>query len=344
MTPTVDFTVPSDLEASAPPEESGKGRDQVRLMVGRRSTGEIVDDVFALLPKYLKAGDVLVINTSMTIPAAVPGRTSDGREVVIHFSSPVPAGGWLVEVRSPAGFGTVPGPDLEPQGIELVGDARLRLVAHASGTDRLWQAEVDVGASLLGYLDRYGGPVRYGYSTGPWPLRSYQTVYAQQPGSAEMPSAGRPFTAELLTALTVQGVAVMPVVLHAGVASLEAGEHPGLERCTVPAVTATVVNALKAEGGRVVAVGTTSTRALETAVDSDGVINPFDGYTDIVIGPDRLPKVIDGLLTGWHEPRASHLDLVEALAGPGLTGRMYERALAEGYRWHEFGDSCLILP
>lgn len=344
MTPTVDFTLPSDLEASAPPEESGRGRDQVRLMVGSRSTGEIVDDSFPLLPKYVTAGDVLVINTSKTLPAAVPGCTSDGQEVVIHFSSPMPDGGWTVEVRTPAGFGTLPGPELDPQKIELPGGAHLNLLARVSGTARLWRASMQVGGSVLGYLDRNGGPVRYGYAAGPWPLQSYQTVYALQPGSAEMPSAGRPFTTELLTALSAGGVAIMPIVLHAGVASLEAGEHPGPERCVVSVETASIVNALKAQGGRVVAVGTTSTRALETATDSRGTVHPFDGYTELVIGPDRRPRVVDGLLTGWHEPRASHLDLVEAVAGPSLTQRMYERAITEGYRWHEFGDSCLVLP
>lgn len=355
MTPTIDFTVPAALEASSPPEESGKRRDQVRLMVGARSTGQIVDDLFALLPRHLQAGDVLVINTSRTLPAAVPGRTADGQEVVVHFSSPTPEGGWTVEVRTPAGFGTLPGPDLEPQAIHLPDNARIWIIGHPAGTRRLWQATVDfngggpgalplAGRDLIAYLDTYGGPIRYGYSAGPWPLQSYQNVYARHPGSAEMPSAGRPLTFELLSALSASGVAVMPIVLHSGVASLEIGERPGPERCVVPSATATVVNALKSAGGRVVAVGTTSTRALETAADLSGVVHPFDGHTDVVIGPDRGPRVVDGLITGWHEPRASHLDLVEALAGPELTGRMYERALAEGYRWHEFGDSCLVLP
>lgn len=355
MTPTIDFTVPPALEANSPPEESGRRRDQVRLMVGSRSTGRIVDDLFPSLSSHLRAGDVLVINTSRTLPAAVPGRTADGQKVVVHFSSPISEGGWTVEIRTPAGFGTGPGPELEPQMISLPDDARIWLTAHPAGTKRLWRATVDLNGGgpgalplasndLIGYLDTQGGPIRYGYSAGPWPLQSYQTVYARHPGSAEMPSAGRPFTLELLTTLSASGVAVLPIVLHAGVASLEVGEHPGPERCVVPSATATALNALRNDGGRVVAVGTTSTRALETAADRGGVVRPFDGYTDLVIGPDRSPRVVDGLITGWHEPLASHLDLVEALAGSELTARMYERALAEGYRWHEFGDSCLILP
>jgi S-adenosylmethionine:tRNA ribosyltransferase-isomerase len=344
MTPTVDFVLPSDLEATSPPEELGKRRDQVRLMVGRRSTGRITDDVFSMLPSYLKAGDVLVINTSRTLPAAVPGRTADGQSVMIHFSTLTSDGQWIVEVRTPAGFGTLPGPMLEPQRVDLPRDARVNLLARVPGSHRLWLSAVNVRGDLLTYLDENGGPIRYGYAAGPWPLQTYQTVYARQPGSAEMPSAGRPFTSDLLAALSAAGVAVVPVVLHAGVASIEVGEPPGTERFSVPPTTAAVVNTLRGTGGRVIAVGTTSTRALESAAAADGKVIPTDGHTDLVIGPDRPPRVVDGLVTGWHEPRATHLDLVETVAGPELTKRMYGRALSEGYRWHEFGDSCLILP
>jgi S-adenosylmethionine:tRNA ribosyltransferase-isomerase len=218
------------------------------------------------------------------------------------------------------------------------------LIDHPEGTNRLWYASFDGELDAMNYLDLYGGPIRYGYASGAWPLQAYQTVYARQPGSVEMPSAGRPFTADLLAAVSARGAAVVPVVLHAGVASVESGEPPGRERCIVPDSTADVINALKRRGGRILAVGTTSTRAIESAAGPTGDVTGFDGYTDLVISADRPVRVVDALLTGWHEPLASHLDLVEAVAGVELTERMYSRALAEGYLWHEFGDSCLILP
>jgi S-adenosylmethionine:tRNA ribosyltransferase-isomerase len=344
MTPVLDFELPPGLEASVPPEEQGTERDQVRLMVGHRSTGEIVDDVFASLPGYLRSGDALVINTSATIPAALTAVTASGREVVVHLSTRLEEGLWTVEVREPAGFGSLPGPDLDPQLLILPGEGEIKLLSHPEYSRRMWFAAVRVPGDLQAYLLEHGRPIRYRYAAAPWNLDAYQNVYAREPGSAEMPSAGRPFTTDLLASLVAAGVVVLPIVLHAGVASLELGEQPAPEQRRVPLATASAINALRADGGRVIAVGTTVTRALESATDIDGTVRPVDGLTDIVIGPDRPTRVVDGLITGWHEPRASHLELVEAVAGPSLATSMYERALARGYLWHEFGDSCLILP
>lgn len=344
MTPVVDFELPPGLEASVPPEEQGTPRDQVRLMVANRSNGDIVDDVFTSLPGYLRPGDALVINTSATIPAALPAMKADGEEVVVHLSTRIEEGLWTVEVRKPAGFGSLPGPGLQPQALSLPEGGEVRLMTHPEQSNRMWFAELRVPGDLFEYLGHYGRPIRYRYAAAPWDLDAYQTVYAREPGSAEMPSAGRPFTTELMVSLVARGIVILPIVLHAGVASLELGEHPSPEQRWVPVATASAINALRTDGGRVIAVGTTVTRALESAADVDGTVRPAEGLTDIVIGPNRPPRVVDGLITGWHEPKASHLELVEAVAGPSLTARMYERALATRYLWHEFGDSCLILP
>ena len=344
MTRVLDFDLPPDLEANVPPEEQGTMRDQVRLMVGYRSNGDIVDDVFASLPSYLRSGDALVINTSATIPAALMATTRDQQEVLVHLSTRLDEGLWTVELREPAGFGSLPGPDLDPQLLSLPGDGVVRLLSHPDYSKRMWFAEVRVPGDLNAFLAEHGHPIRYRYAAAPWNLDAYQTVYANEPGSVEMPSAGRPFTTELLATLVAAGVMVLPIVLHAGVASLELGEKPAPEHRRVPAATASAVNALRTGGGRVIAVGTTVTRALESAADIDGTVRPAEGLTDVVIGPDRPTRVVDGLITGWHEPRASHLELVEAVAGFSLAARMYERALSSGYLWHEFGDSCLILP
>jgi S-adenosylmethionine:tRNA ribosyltransferase-isomerase len=208
---------------------------------------------------------------------------------------------------------------------------------------RLWVAALKLPAELERFLSDHGRPIRYGTAAEPRLIEDYQTVYATEPGSAEMPSAGRPFTRELLIALMAKGVAVLPLVLHSGVASFEVGEPPAEERYRVPASTAAVANSLRSIGGRIVAIGTTVVRALETVVDHQGLVHPGEGYTDLVVTPDRRLKSVDGLLTGWHEPGASHLDMVEAFAGLDLSEKLYEEGLATGYLWHEFGDICLIL-
>ena len=213
-----------------------------------------------------------------------------------------------------------------------------------AGQARLWRARprIDGGVSL--FLTRHGRPIRYAYVPRPWPLPEYQTVFAREPGSAEMPSAGRPFTAQVVTDLVTRGVALAPIVLHTGVSSQEPGEPPQPERFRVPEATARLVNVTREAGGRVIAVGTTVTRALESAAGPDGSVRAGQGWTDLVLGPARPARAVTGLVTGWHAPGASHLALLAAVAGTDLVERAYAEAVRSGYRWHEFGDSCLLLP
>jgi S-adenosylmethionine:tRNA ribosyltransferase-isomerase len=214
------------------------------------------------------------------------------------------------------------------------------------GGNRLWRARVDHG-DVRDVLDRLGRPIAYGYLDQRYPLAAYQSVFGARPGSAEMPSAGRPFTTGLVTRMLVRGVAVAPVTLHTGVSSQEAGEAPQPERFAVPAATARMVNATREAGGRVVAVGTTVTRALESAVEVTPAghrVVPVSGWTERVISPSHPARVVTGLVTGWHDPHASHLLLVESVAGPDLTQAAYDAAVAGGYLWHEFGDAALLLP
>ena len=199
-------------------------------------------------------------------------------------------------------------------------------------------------SAVFAWLAVHGQPIRYGYVERPWPIDTYQNVYAMEPGSAEMPSAGRPFTPEVITRLVAKGVGVSPLVLHTGVASLEATELPYPERVRVPSSTASRVNDTHRNGGRVIAIGTTVVRGLEAAGGDDGIVRPLDGWTDLVITPERGVRVVDGLLTGWHEPEASHLLMLEAVAGRELLEQSYAASLDEGYLWHEFGDTHLILP
>jgi S-adenosylmethionine:tRNA ribosyltransferase-isomerase len=336
------FALPEGLAATEPPEARALARDEVRLLVA--TPGRLHHVLFRDIGRFLRAGDLLVVNTSATIPAATDGLREDGRQVVVHFSTPIEDGLWLVELRKLDGSGPVR---------DACAGERIRLPSAASLTleeqdrnaqGRLWLAAVDVDGSVEGFLDRWGRPITYGYLRGRWPLGSYQSVFAREPGSAEMPSAARPFTGRLVAELTAGGVVFAPVLLHAGVSSLEAGETPPAERFRVPEPTARLVNHIRASGGRVVAVGTTVTRALETVAGDDGTVAPGEGWTDLVLGPGRQARVVDGLLTGWHSAGASHLDLLRAVAGGRLVQESYAAALEARYLWHEFGDSCLLLP
>jgi len=335
---TLDFILPGGLEASEPPP----ARDGVRLLVAA-ATG-IRHATFRQLGEFLRPGDLVVVNTSATLAAAVAAKRA-GEPVEVHFSAELDDGCWVAEVR-PAGPSAGPVSGLRP-GELITLDAGAALVVdrpQPAGQDRLWRVRPRIEGGVAAFLARHGRPIRYAYVPRQWPLAEYQTVFAREPGSAEMPSAGRPFTGEIVTDLVTRGVTVAPIVLHTGVSSQEPGEPPQPERFLVPEETARLVNATRQAGGRVIAVGTTVTRALESAVEPGGSVRARRGWTDLVLGPSRPARVVTGLVTGWHAPGASHLALLAAVAGGGLVEQAYAEAVRLGYRWHEFGDSCLLLP
>lgn len=336
--------------APAPAERRGVLRGGVRLLVARPDG--ITHVSFRDLPSQLGAGDLVVVNNSATVAAQGDARSDVHGPVVLHVATPLDDGTWVVEVRTaPDAARAVldgrPGETLVLRG-EQAPQVRLLAPYPADGSsptgvgNRLWRAEVR--GDLAAYLRGQGRPISYGYLDRAYPLADYQTVFGLHPGSAEMPSAARPFTRAIVTELVSRGVAVAPITLHTGVSSQEAGEGPQPERFEVPDGTARLVNAVRAGGGRVVAVGTTVTRALESAVGADGRVVARHGWTERLVTPDDPPRVVTGLVTGWHDPQASHLLLVEAVAGAALTERAYAAAAADGYLWHEFGDSGLLLP
>ncbi|MEV6841190.1 S-adenosylmethionine:tRNA ribosyltransferase-isomerase [Streptomyces sp. NPDC051133] len=341
--------VPEELSARVPAEQRGPGldRDAVRLLVSRGT--DVRHHLFPELPGLLRAGDLLVVNTSATLAAAVDGSIAHAR-VVVHFSTRGDDGRWAVELRDPDGGGTTRARAGGPAGVEVEvpGGGRLVLEEPLSGRgERLWWARA-AGARVLDVLREHGRPIRYSYTERDQPLSAYQTVFAlpspDGAGSAEMPSAARPFTARLVTELVSRGVQFAPVTLHTGVASAEAHEPPYPERFAVPEASARLINAARAGAGRIVAVGTTAVRAVESAAGPDGVVRAAGGWTDLVVTPERGVRVVDGLLTGLHEPEASHLLMLEAVAGRAAVARAYEEALGGRYLWHEFGDVHLILP
>jgi S-adenosylmethionine:tRNA ribosyltransferase-isomerase len=343
--PRFDFHRSPASDATEPPEARGVARDGVKLLVARQ--GEVSHTRFADLGEYLRPGDLLVVNNSATLPAAVEGRRGE-QPIAVHFSTQHTEQLWVVELRRAA---NVTGylSDVEVgERIQLPGGGAI--VIESSFPERgvtgarLWVARVILEGGVVCYLARHGRPIRYSYVPRDWPLAYYQTVFGRHPGSAEMPSAARPFSTELVSALVADGTAIAPVTLHAGVSSADAGEPPCPEPFRVPAATARMVNFTRATGGRVIAVGTTVTRALESAADAYGFVHRADGWTDLVLGPDRGCRVVDGLITGWHDSGASHLLLLEAVAGREVVATAYREAVEHGYLWHEFGDSALLLP
>jgi S-adenosylmethionine:tRNA ribosyltransferase-isomerase len=381
---TAVVRVPEGLHARVPAEQRGPGldRDGVRLMVSRGT--EVSHHAFTALPRLLGAGDLLVVNTSPTLAAAVDGTVGDAR-VVVHFSTRGDDGRWAVELRDPDGHGTTRVRAGGPAGTRVRLPREVRLVLEeplSARGERLWWARVllpspesaassapqgpsAASEAVAEVLREHGRPIRYSYTERDQPLSVYQTVFAlpsqDGAGSAEMPSAGRPFTARMVAELVSRGVQFAPVTLHTGVASAEAHEPPYPERFTVPEASARLVNAARANregrgalpwkgaggrraGGRVIAVGTTAVRAVESATGPDGVVRARDGWTDLVVTPERGVRVVDGLLTGLHEPEASHLLILEAVAGRAAIDRAYEAAVEGRYLWHEFGDVHLVLP
>ncbi|MFJ3771625.1 S-adenosylmethionine:tRNA ribosyltransferase-isomerase [Streptomyces sp. NPDC090075] len=364
---TTVVRVPEELSARVPAEQRGPGleRDAVRLLVSRGTA--VSHHAFAELPCLLRAGDLLVVNTSPTLAAAVDGRVGHAR-VVVHFSTRGDDGRWAVELREPDGHGTTRARAGTRAGsaVRLPGGGRLVLEEPLSASgERLWWARAGADTDVPGLLREHGRPIRYSYTERDQPLSVYQTVFAlpsaDGTGSAEMPSAARPFTARLVAELVSRGVQFAPITLHTGVSSAEVHEPPYAERFVVPEASARLINNVKANqggrealprkggggrraGGRVVAVGTTAVRAVESAAGADGVVRAASGWTELVVTPERGVRVVDGLLTGLHEPEASHLLMLEAVAGRAAVDRGYEEALRGLYLWHEFGDVHLILP
>jgi S-adenosylmethionine:tRNA ribosyltransferase-isomerase len=351
--PYTHFSSPEDHTATEPPELRGLRRDGVRLMIatpmGIRHTS------FDHLPDYLKAGDVLVVNTSATVPGQLDGNRNGSagrsRPVIVHVANRLPDGSRVVELRAAPDAAT---PVLDGRIGERIGlpaGATVELLTPYPEScsspigvgNRLWRGRFLAEQSLADYLRKYARPISYGYLQGSFPISAYQTIFALHPGSAEMPSAARPFSAELVARLVAQGVIFGPITLHTGLSSQEVGEAPQPEWFDVSEATAHLVNSSRAGGGRVIGVGTTATRAIESAARPDGTVKAASGWTDLVISAQRPVRVVDGLITGWHNPDASHLLLVESVAGAQLTQRAYDAAVAERYLWHEFGDSCLLL-
>jgi len=343
-----EFTPAGGPRGHQTTEERGRGRDDVRLLVSRRSSGRIEHRSFGDLTSLLRPGDLLVFNRSATLNAALDA-TTGSQAAVLHVARRLSDAEWIVELRhaEPDSLPTTPWLDAEAgTEIELRGGGRATLLRPAVDADavRLWVAEMMLGLPADEYLRRWGRPIVYGHNRRSRPLSVYQTVFAGRTRQRRDAIGGAALPAELVTRLLVKGIDLAPIVLHCGVSSLEAHEPPQPEPFEVPPDTARRVNAAIRAGGRVIAVGTTCVRALESSAVGPGLALPSSGLTNLVVDPTYTPRVTSGLLTGWHQPMASHLAMVEAFAGRKMLETSYRAALDAGYLWHEFGDSHLILP
>ncbi len=341
----IDFELPPELAAPLPSEQRGLARDEVRLLISSEGGRKMEHGRLRDLPDYLQSGDVLVVNTSETRPAAIPVILPPAVPAVLHFGTHLPDGRWVVEIRQILEDRTtrwLQGRSSQQVGLPGGGLLTLLQPFHEEG-HHLWLADLETDVDALQYLSHHARPIQYERLSRAYPLEYYHSFFSFHPGSAEMPSAGRGFTRPLVEQLMLKGVAVAQILLHTGVSSLEEDEEPYPEYMEIDPVAASMINVAKRRGQRVIAVGTTVIRALESAATSDGTVLPYKGTTDLYVKEHHEMRVPTGLLTGFHEPRASHLQMLQSLVGREHLKLAYAEALAGAYYWHEFGDLHLLL-
>jgi S-adenosylmethionine:tRNA ribosyltransferase-isomerase len=345
------FNLPAELNADRPPERRGLTRDRVRLLVLGRDTGKVTHTRFDRIAQFLHPGDLLVFNSSRTLPATLTGRLRHSRQTVeVRLAELLPDGTWLALLLvAPPPFN---GQDVPRKGLRLDFGQGLggEVLEQDQRIPRLWKLRFSkTGTEFLDLVYRVGQPVRYRYLSAPWRLGYYQNIYALQPGAAEMPSAGRAFTWKLLLQLRSRGIESASITLHTGLSSyldndVDRQHLASEEEYWISEQAADKIRRAKTSGRRIVAVGTTVVRALESvAADSGGEVKPCHQYTRLQITAQSHLQAVNGLLTGLHEPEASHLDLLAAFVSPSTIYAAYSEAIQQRYLWHEFGDLNLIL-
>jgi S-adenosylmethionine:tRNA ribosyltransferase-isomerase len=343
------FSLPEELNAKTAPELRGVNRDRVKLLVAYRESGKTVHSTFNHLPEFLRKGDLLVFNSSRTLPASLRTLKSKRHNIAeIRLAEHLPDDNWLILIMNEKKSGSFT--TIKP-GLKIEFDTGLTavIVKRDSYNPRLWRVKFsETGVDLINKFYQIGEPIRYGYVSAPLPLEYYLTIFAKDPGSSEMPSAGRAFTWKMLFELKKNGIETAFLTLHTGLSSymddnLTRTPRVGEEEYFIPAGTVSKIETTKINGGRIIAVGTTVVRALESAASCSGKIIPGHAYTTLRITEGHVLKVANSLITGFHEPEASHLDLISAFLSPEQIRKIYEQAIERKYLWHEFGDLSLIL-
>lgn len=328
------FTLPHELHAAFPPERRGVRRDHVRMMTIDRKSGKVIHDSFNHLADYVKPGDMIVLNNSRTIPAALRA-TIHSQEIEVRLARCLSETSWEalvlldnVEIGDCLRFSD----ELSAVVIDRKRDSPLLVLRFSIS-----------GLSLFQHVYSLGEPIRYEYIEESWDLHYYQNVYGTVPGSVELASAGRAFSWEMLLDLQKRGIQLSYLQLHTGLSYLNDNDQlspkENIERYDIPQETMAAVLKTKASGGKVIAVGTTVVRALESAV-STGISS---GETALYIDAAFPLEIVDGIITGFHEPEASHLDMLTAFISPEILFDAYGEAIREKYLWHEFGDINFII-
>jgi S-adenosylmethionine:tRNA ribosyltransferase-isomerase len=344
------FDLPSALNADRPPERRGTARDRVRLLVLNRNTAKVIHTRFDRITEFLGPGDLLVFNSSRTLPAALRG-TLKGSQLKIEtrLAELLPDGNWLALLLSQSGKTAA---EFVAKGSVLDFGAGLNceVLKQDQRIPRLWKLRFSTSETeFLDLVYRVGEPIRYDHLSAPWRLSYYQNVYALQPGAAEMASAGRPFTWRLLLLLRNQGIESASITLHTGLSSylddeFDRRQVASEEEYWISEEAAEKINRAKHSGRRIMAIGTTVVRALESiAAETGGDVIACHRYTQLHIKAGYRLKIVSSLLTGLHEPEASHLDLLAAFVPPRAIYAAYLEAIQQRYLWHEFGDLNLIL-
>lgn len=331
---TQTFILPHELHAAFPPERRGVRRDHVRMMTIDRKSGKVIHDSFNHLADYVKPGDMIVLNNSRTIPAALRA-TIHSQEIEVRLARCLSETSWEalilldnVEIGDCLQFSD----ELSAVVIDRKRDSPLLVLRFSIS-----------GLSLFQHVYSLGEPIRYEYIEESWDLHYYQNVYGTVPGSVELASAGRAFSWEMLLDLQKRGIQLSYLQLHTGLSYLndnnQLSPKENIERYDIPQETMAAVLKTKASGGKVIAVGTTVVRALESAV-STGISS---GETALYIDAAFPLEIVDGIITGFHEPEASHLDMLTAFISPEILFNAYGEAIREKYLWHEFGDINFII-
>ena len=336
-----DFYLPPSLNASKPPERRGLRRDQVKMMVLDKLNGNVVHDQFLQIDNYLNAGDILVLNNSRTIPAILKAEWNRNGKVIgtnVEFRLARKKNDSIWEVL------------IVSKNVKSGDCFRFSEKLQAKVVGEVFRSPLKMikfnleGKDLYNEIYSMGEPIRYEYIQHPWNLDYYQTVFASQPGSVEMPSAGRAFSWELLLRLQQKGVKLAFLQLHTGLSYLldDQYDHSPEEHFEEYSLRQEDIEAIvkaKASGGKVIAAGTTVVRALETAAATSNL----EGWTNLYITSDYKLQLVDGIITGFHEPKASHLDMLAAFVDEKKLFDAYNIAIEQHYLWHEFGDINLII-
>lgn len=332
-------------DSHLPAEFYGRRRDDVKLMTIDRRTGLYSSSPFVQLSKYLKSGDILVFNDSSLVPSAFAVfDVKSGQEGFLHVGTSWRGKSVLVEPR-PKSFNKLLGEGPRDMVI-LGGSRRLTLEERHSEFSRFfWATTGQSESDLRKMLFRYASPITYDHVPFKLPLEFYRTLFSTNPGSSEFPSAARPFTRSVMDSLTEIGVRTATITLHCNLSPLEPFEFAGAdslleERYTIPENSAEALNRVSSSGGRVIAVGTSVVRALETSYKGGFV--PGSGSTDLFIRPGSEIRSVSGLITGLHDPESSHIEMISTFLDDSLLRSAYATAATLGYEWHEFGDVSLI--